>query len=460
MASIKNVIYNYSPRFIQNILISMFNIKEYNNRYGGKYKYFKEYFRSKIFLNNSELKQIQLSRLNEFLIHAKTSSPFYNELYKDIEVGFFKDINELEKLPIVSKEYLRSNVERAYTIKPENGFFNKTGGTTGKSLIVLRAYEDAQEKFAMLDLFREQFGYELGKKTAWFSGKTILRKNDSKKGIVSRYDRFNKVKYFSTFHINERTARAYIDDLNNFKPEYIVGFPSSLYELARFGLDNTIKFEGSVSTIFPTAETLVDEEVAVIESYFGGKMRNQYSSSEGAPFIIECLDGNLHYELLSGVIELLDDNDKPCNTGRAVVTSFATRGTPLIRYDIGDRMTMSNRTCTCGRNTPIVDSILGRINDYIYSPENGKINLGNLSNSVKYVKGVKRFQVHQNELNSIVVLCVVSEEYTKEDERYFKKELIDRVGQAMEVNFRYVDKIPKEKSGKYRLVKNSIKDKI
>lgn len=460
MGSIKNLIYEYSPRLLQNVLISLFNSKEYGKRYGGKYEYYKKYFASKLLISRKELDEIQLSRLNSFLQHAKTNAPYYANLFKDIEVGNFKHVDDLRKLPIISKEEIRSNVEQAYTIKLKDGLINKTGGTTGKSLEVLRDYEDVQEKFAMVDLFREQFGYKLGKKTAWFSGKTILHDNDAKKGIVSRYDFINKVRYYSTFHINETTARAYINDLNKFKPEFIVGFPSSLYELARFGLDNNLSFVSSLSTIFPTAETLVDEEVSVIEQFFGGKMRNQYSSSEGAPFVVECLHGNLHYELLSGVIEILDDKNQPSATGRAVVTSFATRGTPLVRYDIGDRMTMSDRICTCGRKTPIVESILGRINDFIFSPENGKINLGNLSNSVKYVKGVKRFQVHQNELNSIDVLCVVSNEYTNKDELFFRKELVDRLGTSMRINFKYVDDIPKEKSGKYRLVKNTIKHKI
>ena len=40
-------------------------------------------------------------------------------------------------------------------------------------------------------------------------------------------------------------------------------------------------------------------------------MYNQYASSEGAPFIIECKEGNLHLELQSGVFEVLDENDKP-----------------------------------------------------------------------------------------------------------------------------------------------------
>jgi phenylacetate-CoA ligase len=31
-----------------------------------------------------------------------------------------------------------------------------------------------QERFALLDHFRNKYGYKFGKKTAWFSGKKML----------------------------------------------------------------------------------------------------------------------------------------------------------------------------------------------------------------------------------------------------------------------------------------------
>ena len=75
----------------------------------------------------------------------------------------------------------------------------------------------------------------------------------------------------------------------------------------------------------------------------------------------------------------------PTQSGRLVVTSFTTEATPLIRYDIGDSVVLedSNKICSCGNNNPMVKKINGRIDDYIYSPQTGKINLGNISNTLK-----------------------------------------------------------------------------
>ena len=54
----------------------------------------------------------------------------------------------------------------------------ETGGTTGSSLKVTYRHDDLQDRFAVLDNFRAQFGYELGKKCAWFSGKVIVTDKD------------------------------------------------------------------------------------------------------------------------------------------------------------------------------------------------------------------------------------------------------------------------------------------
>jgi phenylacetate-CoA ligase len=168
-------------------------------------------------------------------------------------------------------------------------------------------------------------------------------------------------------------------------------------------------------------------------------------------------------ELQSGVFEVLDDSDKPATSGRLVVTAFTTEGTPLIRYDIGDNISLedTNKTCSCGNNNPLVKEILGRIDDFVYSPENGKINLGNVSNTLKDTKGIVRFQAIQNELNALEILTVIDkQEFDEKSEQKFIQNWRDRVGNKMKIDFRYVDDIPVEKSGKFRIVKNNIKDII
>ena len=452
----KEKIYQLLPNFLQNVLVSIFNIQAYQKRYGGAYKKYLKQFKNNRNLSFDELKDIQKNRFQQFLSAAIKDSEFYKN-YELLE------LEQISRLPIVNKEDIRKNINDVYTIVKAEGLVSKTGGTTGKSLEVLYKKENTQERFAMLDDFRSRFGYELGKKTAWFSGKSLLTNRDIEKNRFWKTDYYHKVRYYSTFHIKEGYLKHYVEDLIQYKPEYLVGFPSTMLEIAKYGLQKGYDFpSNTIKAVFPTAETITPEMRDKIQRFFKTKLYDQYASSEGAPFIFECKNGNLHLELQSGVFEVLDENSQPTNSGRLVVTSFTTEGTPLIRYDIGDSITLEDEktTCNCGNQNPLVKEILGRIDDYIYSPENGKINLGNVSNTLKDTVGILKFQAVQNSLDKINLYIIVDEDYSKNIEKKFIQNWKDRGGSSMHVEIKYVNSIENEKSGKFRIVKNNIKHLI
>jgi len=456
----KEKIYSSLPHFIQNIFVSIFNILAYNKLYGGNYKYYLNTFLENRSLSYEELETKQAEKYKDLLDFVNVKSKFYQKLNEGRTN--VSDISQLTHLTIIDKEILRKNIKDVYTIDKKNGIVSKTGGTTGKSLEVIFTEDNMQERFAMLDYFRSRFGYKLGKKTVWFSGKNLLTNRDIVKNRFWKTDYFHKVRYYSTFHIKEDYLKYYVEDLIKYKPEYFVGFPSSILEIAKYGIKNNYDFPANiVKAIFPTAETINPEMRRVIEKFFKTKMYDQYASSEGAPFIFECVNNKLHLELQSGVFEVLDDNNQPCKKGKLIVTSFSTYGTPLIRYDIGDSIELTEEICICGNNNPLVKEIFGRIDDFVYSQETGKINLGNISNTLKDTIGIVKFQVHQNELDSLEILIIIDEQlFTKEVERIFLKNWKDRVGAEMKISLNYVEKIDIEKSGKYRMVKNSVKHLI
>lgn len=458
----KDRIYFLLPNFLQNLLITLYDYLAYKKRYSGNYNEYLKKFHENNTLSIVELKQDQILRMITFINFANKNSLFYRELYKEIDILKINTLDKLNRLPIVEKELLRSKIDDVYTIPKKKGIVSKTGGTTGKSLEVVFTISDMQERFAMLDNFRSKGGYKLGKKTAWFSGKNLLNKADLKKNRFWKSDYLYNIRYYSTFHIKEEYLKFYVENLLKFQPEYIVGFPSSILEISKYGIKSGKSFlPNVVKGIFPTAETITDEMREFIEAFFNAKIYNQYASSEGAPFIFECGKGNLHFDLQSGVFEVLDDQNKPAQQGKLIVTSFTTHGAPLIRYDIGDWVELSKETCVCGNNNPLLKEILGRIDDYVFSPENGKVNLGNVSNTLKDTKGILKFQVIQDYLDEITIMTIIdSNVFNTEIEKKFIKNWKDRIGMKMKIKINYVSHIPNETSGKYRVVKNNIKHLI
>lgn len=446
--SLKESLVRFSPHFIQNLAVTLFNVYQYQIRHGGSYSNFRKYYQRAESFSKKELEQEIQEKKNKFFTYTKKNSKWYQDVKLD-------DLNQIK---VLEKEDIINNLDEIKTISESEGIVSLTGGTTGASMKVIYTKKDMQERFAILDHFRAQHGYKLGKKTAWFSGKNLITQRDIEKGICSHYDFVNKVRFYSTFLINEKNFDIYWKSLNEFQPEFLVGFPSSVFEICQIAKSKNLKYKGIVKVFFPTAETVLTEHREVISEVLGCKLVDQYASSEGAPFILECGAGHLHIHPLTGIFEVVNDDLNPAQSGQMLVTSFTTHGTPLIRYRIGDSITLADNSkkCDCGSIFPLVERIEGRTNDYILSPTHGKVNLGNISNSTKDTRGIVCFQLTQDKIDHLEVRIVASKDFDKKQEMNFISSLRERIGNNIELDIRYVEAIEKEKSGKFRIVKNLI----
>lgn len=444
------MIVNLMPVFIQNLLISIYNSMQYKMRHGGKYDFYRAYYKNFSIASKSEIQTEKRRRLEIFLRKSATDSIFYSD---------FSNYLTLSDFPVLEKEEIINNLNKISTIKEKDSHVSLTGGTTGASMKVFYTKENIQERHALLDHFRAEYGYTLGRKCAWFSGKNIVTEKNLKKGICFRDDYINNIRFFSTFHITEKNFDTYWAAFCKFSPEYIVGFPSSVYEICYMASVRGLKLENTVKVFFPTAETLLPAHRELIGSVLDCKVADQYASSEGAPFILECEHGGMHIHPLTGVFEVVDENMQPAQEGEILVTSFTTEGTPLIRYRIGDHIKLApeDQQCTCGSFFPLVEKIEGRSTDYIMSLTHGKVNLGNISNSTKSVEGIIQFQVIQESLSNVDVLVNGTTAFTEKQQVKFVQALAERVGTEMHISLKLVDSIPKEKSGKFRIVKNLLK---
>jgi phenylacetate-CoA ligase len=231
----------------------------------------------------------------------------------------------------------------------------------------------------------------------------------------------------------------------------------SICDIASYIERHDIKLEFQPVAIFPTSETLTKTGRALLERVFKCKVYDQYASSEGAPFVTECQKQVLHLELATGVFEKLDtDNDE------ILVTSFTTHGTPLIRYRIGDSMKfdVDSTNCSCVNASPIVKEIQGRKLDFLYTAKGAKINGGNVANLFKNMpNALVRAQTIQNQMDEIKILLEVDKRlYKKEYDELLKEEFEHKFGSDTKIIIEHVDEIPREKSGKFRFIKNNVRE--
>jgi len=433
-------------------MISGYGRKVFKQRYGSVYHSTYSELIKKDYSNLESEKKVQLDRLKGFLKYAKQNSAFYGKLYKDIDLANITRIEDLKQLPIVTKEDLRMNIEDVHTISEDKGYASFTGGTTGKSLKVIFNFDDFQARMAYLDAFKYRAGLldPMNCRKATFSGRDLVVK--AGKPVFWRHNRVYNQRLYSTFDITEENLPFYIGDINTFKPEVINGFVSAIYDVANFIESNNLELSFKPTAIFTTSETLLPFHRDLIERVFDCKVFNQYASAEGAPFITECPSGNLHYNIDTGVIELIEGN-------QMVVTSFTTKGTPLIRYNIGDTMELSDIECDCGSCHPVVKHIEGRKVDFLYSKVKGKISLSHLADVVKGIpNSVKKMQFVQDSKEEIEVKIVIDQAlFEDKHKRSILDQMKYRFGNDTAIKIVMVDDIPREASGKFSLIKNNCK---
>lgn len=446
----KELILSATPVWFQNTAISSFNRYQWWIRQRGQYDpWFVRCSRAFRSPKNVWLDD-QKDQLNSFLKYAIENSEHY--AHCDLSKG-------LDGFPILEKKHLIESLDTIKTINARSGIVSHTGGTTGASMKVIYTVSDVQKRFATLDWFRSQSGWCLGKRTAWFSGKNIVREADVRNGICFRDDWLTKTRFFSTFHANEENFDIYWKALIDFDPEYIVGFPSTIGDILSIARDRKLDYPHKVSTVFPTAETVLDSHRSLFKDVLGAETKNQYASSEGSPFIVECNAGSLHILPFTGIFEVIDEHGNPAREGEVLVTAFQTHGTPLIRYRVGDRISLASEEtcCACGSSFPIVERIDGRNADFVWSPEYGRINLGNLSNSTKGVPGIIAFRALQSEPNEVTVEVHGTSSFDKAAEHKFEKELRKRTGERMAIALVRVHDLERKSSGKFRIVENTLK---
>ncbi|MDN7241622.1 hypothetical protein QWY14_07445 [Planococcus sp. N028] len=452
MNDLKMKIYEKSPIFIQHMLATLEGRRRSNKRFGNVYWSFLSELEQRDYTNEQEEIRYQEREMQQLIQHAVKNSSFYKEFYKGIDIDSIRTVADLKKLPLLSKEIVRENIESMYTINKKTAIVSHTSGTSGKALRFYYTPDDIQKRMAHLDFFKKQHGViNMKMKRASFSDSRFIPKNQRTK-IFWRDNYAIKQRLYSAAHCQVQNAEIIAKNLNDYKPLSMDGLPSAIYEIAKWINDHNYPLSFQPIAIFTTAETLYPHYRKEIEKAFGCKIRDQYASSEGAPFIAECKEGSYHYNLTSGVVEIADD-------GEIFVTCFNTYGTPLIRYGVGDRVKVSNqqKKCTCGSVHPVIESIEGRTNDYLQSKTKGKFTASHLSFvNEEFAGAIRKMQFRQKSLDTIHILVEATEKYTKELTGIIHEEMEYMLGEDIDIQISIVDQIPQGPNSKFRLIINEI----
>lgn len=459
--SIINEIYLKLPGVLKDMAMSIYGIKLRKLRYGEKYREYYIASGENARKTISELRELQLGELKNLFSEVYNYSPYYKETMENAGIdetviqNALKTEDLLSRIPVLEKIDLRKNMSDIVSRNPARRTVSSTytSGTTGMPMEVKEDADAVQYKFSMWRCFYDWMGLPKTFKNARFSGRIIIEPEKSRAPFWV-CNRSMKQLFMSTYHLKRENMSAYIQKLDSFKPELIDGYPSAIGKLAEYMLDEHISLSYQPKAVATTAETLTESMKSMIEKAFRCPVYNQYASSEGAPMICQCRNGNMHLWIDTGVFEFVNKIDVSDDLEKAdlVVTSFRNRKTPLIRYRIGDSVLLykDGRSCQCGCEYPVIHSILGREDDILFTKEKGYV--GRLDTAYKGLQSIQESQIVQTAIDKIEVYIVMDKGYSSDTEDFLKKNLEDRLGTEISYEFKYVDNIARGANGKFRSV--------
>lgn len=373
------------------------------------------------------------------------NNDFYRSIAGVSEVGRWEDLPFLKKgdyqRPLVDLLALPAK-NRQHSL-----YVSSTSGSSGHPFFF------AKDKFC--------HGLTWASIAYWY-GKAGLRLSSSQGRLYgvpkSFFDRtFEQVKdhvmarvRLPVYDLSDNAFSKFLKSIQARKIEYLYGYTSAIFLFAEFLRRREVvcvEVVKSLKSVIVTSETCSIHDKLIIEKQMGVPVFIEYGASElgllafgNSPDFLECIDELFFFEQLEG----------PDGLQEIVCTSLFNTAFPLIRYRLGDLVSLSKRN---GRS--VITSLQGRTNDVIRFPS-GKIAAGfsfyYVSRSLLERYGVlmNEFRVRQTRLDHFVFDVVAKRHLSKAEEEIIGKTVCHYLGEEFSLEFQYMSEIPSTPSMKLR----------
>ena len=411
----------------------------------------------------SEIKAYQLRRLKTLLSHAYSNVPYYHSVFTEqgLQPSDIREITDLERLPILTKEVARENMDalKARNYASRDLEYVGTSATTGMMLRFY--YEKGTSRARELAFVRSAWrrvGFRLIDKCATLRG-DVVNSNGTSKFDERQF--FGRLLVLSSVSMRADSLPRYVQLIRRFKPRYIWGYPSSISVLAHFMQDNDVERFSTVKAILCGSENLFEWQRKLLESVFQCRVFSWYGQSELAAFASECEVSQLYHVFPEyGIFELVDKRDRLITeageVGEIVATGFNNAAVPFIRYRTGDLAQYADATCECGRHHALLPRIEGRKNEFVVDRAGREIPVTAILAATDKVfvssdfDGIRQFQFFQEKRGEVILNVVPGKDYGKSDSGQMFTPLMERLGDEMDLEVRLVDQIQPSAAGKHR----------
>ena len=392
----------------------------------------------------AEIEARQRRRLVEMLSFARRQSRFYKQHYADVP----EDSTNLTQYPPVTKPILMEHFNDVVTdtaitkaeidafvadeTKIGQRFLGRypiwtTSGTTGEPGIFVQD----ETAWTVSDVLGDRW---IVPAMAGISSLSRLFTQNLRIGLVAvsgghfagaaGLEMMRRESIYGERHLRLFSPKSPIDDLisdlNQYQPAILEGYSTVLVELARAQQDGRLDI--SPALLLPTAEPISATQKRMLRDTFDCVVRELYGATEFVPIAVECEHGNLHANTDWVVLEPVDEDYQPVEPGTpsdtVLITSLSNRVQPIVRYDLGDSITLYEERCPCGSEFPIME-VGGRQGDVLqFETDEGEevpIFPLTLSSVVEEVPGIHRTQIIRTAPTTLQIRFDVTPNATEEE---------------------------------------------
>lgn len=320
--------------------------------------------------SQDELKAAQNEKLIQIVRYAAEKNAYFRELYKKagVEVGDFRGIEDIAKLPTISKANFRETYPLGMNCVPKNEIreMHMSSGSTGTPVVMPYTAGDlAQWAECMARCYRMAGGEP---------GDPIQ--------IMPSFGLFNGG--FGMYH-GARAAELFVIPTGSGNTERQIrlarDFNTKIFAAVISYATRIIEVMDKMGVELPNlktgvfgAEAVTDAMKAKIRARLGIDVFNIYGMTEtgGVGTLgMDCRDhSGIHVWEDHYYLEVLDPTTKEPvpdgELGELVVTALTREALPVIRFRTGDLTRILTRErCACGRTHLKIDSISGRVDDML-----------------------------------------------------------------------------------------------
>ncbi len=422
---------------------------------GGGFMHWLRQYRKEQWLPAVELEQLEQKRLSIILEHARFNVPFY----KNTPAKLRNPFEDIKQFPILNKHKINENLDHLVILPKEKLIAESSSGSSGIQGTVYMDKSAQASQRAMQMLWFEWGGYQMGDSVLQ-TGMTLDR------GLIKgTKDFLLKTAYVPAFNLEPATIEAVLRDIEKSSRHYLFGYASSLFVLAQAALNlgiSTIKFKYAVSW----GDKLFPHYRETILQAFGCKTLDTYGCTEGAMIAAQCSEERYHLSVNQCHIEVVDDVGQPVtagNLGKVLATRLDNFAMPLIRYYLGDLAILEpldSDRCTCGRQSPLLHSVVGRDTDVVLTRSGKQMIVHFFTGIFEHVPEIKQFKVIQRNLEEIEIQFIPGKDFGPETLKEIESKIHKHLREDFPIIWVKTENISPTKSGKPQIIQSFLKQKL